>query len=574
MLKQCLFQLKWWIFLYIALGWGIQLFSSLGIFFFQKILDTAIQVNRMDEMIHLIMIYGALLVGTVILNYMDEYPSVYLSKRLTEQLKIMALAKIAKIDYQAYQNVGTGQMIKVIENGAEAGNEIIYGFYLKTLHELLPTILFSLLFISFYDPRIMIVIAVGYVVVFGVTNLILKFLYRMKSTILNEQESISRYSIRGFMELVVFRTNKRYEKEMAKLSASARLMINKSAQLRMIHEAFFAIFEVFITVIKLVILFFGVKSVVTGESSIGVIVALFLFIEKIYSPIAIFNVLFVDYRLNQVTYKRFEAFIQAPEDRNLDRGHEVMGLKGNVEFRDVSFGYSKNSVLHEISLTIPQGSSVALVGMSGSGKSTLIKLLTGLLKKKSGKLLVDGVDIDELKLNSYYDHISYLSQETPIFDATIRDNICFDQSVSDEALYELLDKVHLKQTILKWPEGLNTLVGERGLKLSGGERQRLAFARILLQRRNVLILDEPVSALDNITEKSIMETILEEFSGKTVIIVAHRLNFIRQVDQIVVMDQGDIVGQGPFDKLIQNCEPFRELWLRKDEEQTLQPIEC
>lgn len=524
-------------------------------------------------MIHLIMIYGALLVGTVILNYVDEYPSVYLSKRLTEQLKIMALAKIAKIDYQAYQNVGTGQMIKVIENGAEAGNEIIYGFYLKTLHELLPTILFSLLFISFYDPRIMIVIAVGYVVVFGVTNLILKFLYRMKSTILNEQESISRYSIRGFMELVVFRTNKRYEKEMAKLSASARLMINKSAQLRMIHEAFFAIFEVFITVIKLVILFFGVKSVVTGESSIGVIVALFLFIEKIYSPIAIFNVLFVDYRLNQVTYKRFEAFIQAPEDRNLDRGHEVTRLKGNVEFRDVSFGYEKNCILQDISLTIPQGSSVALVGMSGSGKSTLIKLLTGLLKKNSGKLLVDGVDIDELKLNSYYDHISYLSQETPIFDATIRDNICFDQSVSDEALYELLDKVHLKQTILKWPEGLNTLVGERGLKLSGGERQRLAFARILLQRRNVLILDEPVSALDNITEKSIMETILKEFSGKTVIIVAHRLNFIRQVDQIVVMNQGNIVGHGPLDKLIQTCEPFRELWLRKDVEHALQPIE-
>ncbi|MEO2203522.1 ABC transporter ATP-binding protein [Paenibacillus pabuli] len=573
MLKQCLFQLKWWIFVYIALGWVIQLFSSLGIFFFQKILDTAIQVNRMDEMIHLIMIYGALLVGTVVLNYVDEYPSVYLSKRLTEQLKIMALDKIAKIDYQAYQNVGTGQMIKVIENGAEAGNEIIYGFYLKTLHELLPTIMFSLLFISFYDPRIMIIIAAGYVVVFGVTNLILKFLYRMKSTILNEQETISRYSIRGFMELVVFRTNKRYEKEMAKLSASARLMINKSAQLRMVHEAFFAIFEVFITVIKIVMLFFGVNSVITGDSSIGVIVALFLFIEKIYSPIAIFNVLFVDYRLNQVTYKRFEAFIQAPEDRNLDHGHEVPGLKGNIEFHNVSFGYGQYSILNDISLTIPQGSSVALVGMSGGGKSTMIKLLIGLVKKNSGKLLVDGVDIDELKLNSYYDHISYLSQETPIFDATIRDNICFDQPVSDTVLYELLDKVHLKNTILKWPEGLNTLVGERGVKLSGGERQRLAFARILFQRRNVLILDEPVSALDNITEKSIMETILKEFSGKTVIIVAHRLNFIRQVDQIVVMDQGRIAGYGPFDKLIQDCEPFRELWQRKDVDQALHHVD-
>ncbi|NUU76889.1 ABC transporter ATP-binding protein [Paenibacillus xylanilyticus] len=571
MLKQCLIQLKWWILLYIAVGCSIQLFSSLGIVFFQKVLDTAVQANRMDEIIHFIIIYGLLLVGTVILNYVDEYPSVYLSKSISEQLKLMALDKISKIDYQAYQNIGTGQMIKVIENGTEAGNEIIYGFILKTLHELLPTILFSLLFISFYDPRIMLIIAIGYVVIFVVTNLLLKFLYRMKSIILNEQESMSRYSIRGFMELVVFRTNKRYEKEMAKLSASARQIINKSAQLRMIHEAFFAIFEVFITIIKLVILFFGVQSVIAGDSSIGVIVALFLFIEKIYSPIAIFNVLFVDYRLNQVTYKRFEAFIHAPEDRNLDSGLELAGLKGEIEFSNVSFSYAQHSILNNISLTIPQGTSVALVGMSGGGKSTLIKLLTGLVKKDSGKLLLDGVDIDELKLNTYYEHISYLSQETPIFDTTIRGNICFDAHVSNEAIYELLEKVHLKETILNLPEGLDTLVGERGVKLSGGERQRLAFARILFQRRNVLILDEPVSALDNITEKSIMETILQEFSDKTIIIVAHRLNFLQQVDQIVVMDNGRVAGHGSFDELIRNCKPFMELWQKKRLEYDLDP---
>lgn len=564
MLKKSLAHLKWWICGYILLGFTIQLLSSLGIVVFQKILDKATMINSFGEISNLIMVYGILLAGVVILNYVDEYPSVYLSNSITERLKILALSKISKIDYQAYQDIGTGQMIKVIENGAAAGNSMIYSFFLKTLHELLPTLLFSLIFISFYDLRIMLVIAAGYVVVFLITNLLLKFLYAMKATILQEQEKMSRFSIRGFMELVVFRTNKRYEKEIDKLSQTARTIIHKNAQLQMIHEAFFAIFELFVTVIKVVVLIYGVKSIVAGDSTLGVVVALFMFIDKIYSPIAIFNVLFVDYRLNRVTYKRFEEFIHAPEDKNLERGEVITEIHGNIEFRDVSFDYGQVKILNNLSFSIARGMSVAIVGLSGGGKSTLIKLIVGLLKKDKGELLLDGKDIDEIQLDSYYDHISYLSQDTPIFDATIRDNIVFDEhTLSDEELYEILEKVHLIEKVSQLPDRLDTLVGEKGVKLSGGERQRLAFARIIAQKRNVLILDEPVSALDNITEQSLMETILQEFKDKTIIIVAHRLNFIKDVDKILVVDQGSVVGEGKFEDLIEHCEAFKALWSRK-----------
>lgn len=407
-------------------------------------------------------------------------------------------------------------------------------------------------------------IAAGYVVVFLITNLLLKFLYAMKATILQEQEKMSRFSIRGFMELVVFRTNKRYEKEIDKLSQTARTIIHKNAQLKMIHEAFFAIFELFVTIIKIIVLIYGVKSIVAGETSLGIVVALFMFIDKIYTPIAIFNVLFVDYRLNKVTYRRFEEFIAAPEDKNLESGEAITELQGKIEFREVSFTYGNVQILNNLSFSLARGTSVAIVGLSGGGKSTLIKLIVGLLKKGEGELLLDGKDIDEIRLNSYYDHISYLSQDTPIFDATIRDNIVFDEdTLSDEELYEILEKVHLQEKVSHLPDRLDTLVGEKGLKLSGGERQRLAFARIIAQKRNILILDEPVSALDNITEQSLMETILNEFKDKTIIIVAHRLNFIKDVDKILVVDQGSIVGEGKFDDLIEQCEAFKALWNRK-----------
>lgn len=563
MLKKSLAHLKWWICGYILLGCTIQLFSSLGIVVFQQILDRATIIKSFGEISSLIMLYGALLAGVAILNYIDEYPSVFLSNSITERLKILALSKISKMDYQAYQDLGTGQMIKVIENGAAAGNSIIFSFFLKTLHELLPTLLFSLVFISFYDLRIMLVIVAGYVVVFLVTNLLLKVLYAMKTTILEEQEKMSRFSIRGFMELVVFRTNKRYEKEIDKLSQTARNIIHKNAQLKMIHEAFFAIFELFVTMIKVVLLIYGMKNIVTGDTSLGVVVALFMFIDKIYSPIAIFNVLFVDYRMNKVTYSRFEEFVDAPEDKNLEVGEVITELQGAIEFKGVSFVYGNVKVLNNLSFSIARGTSVAIVGLSGGGKSTLIKLIVGLLKKNKGELLLDGKDIDEIHLNSYYDHISYLSQDTPIFDATLRDNIVFDDhTLTDQELYEILEKVHLKEKVLHLPDQLDTLVGEKGVKLSGGERQRLAFARIIAQKKNILILDEPVSALDNITEQSLMETILNEFKDRTLIIVAHRLNFIKDVDKILVVDKGSIVGEGKFDDIIEQCESFKALWNR------------
>ncbi|WP_339221101.1 ABC transporter ATP-binding protein [Paenibacillus sp. FSL H8-0332] len=560
MLKKCLVHLRGWAALYIVLGCAIQLLSSLGIVVFQRILDQAVAGTGFREILYGVVLYGLLLGLNVLLNYADEYPSAYLSNSITERLKIMALSKISRMDYSAYQNMGTGQMIKVIENGAAAGNSILFSFILKTLHELLPTILFSLLFISYYDLRIMLVIAGGYVVIFLLTNVLLKVLYRIKESVLMQQEAMSRYGVRGFMELVVFRTNKKYAQEIGRLNKAAQQIIRQSAKLQMIHESFFALFELFITVIKVIVLLYGVKNVVSGQASIGVMVALFMFIEKIYTPIAIFNVLFVGYKLNRVTYQRFEAFLNAPEDRNLEQGKALAQLQGSIEFKDVSFSYGEVQVLDRLSFSVAPGTSVALVGLSGSGKSTVIKLITGLLKKNGGQLLVDGTDIDELRLDSYYDHISYLSQDSPIFDTTIRGNMVFEQQVPDEELYAVLDKVHLKEKVLELPEKLETRVGERGLKLSGGERQRLAFARAILQKRNLIILDEPVSALDNITERSLMETVFAEFRHKTVIIIAHRLNFISGVDQILVMEQGRLAGEGDFDSLLRDCPSFSTLW--------------
>lgn len=560
MIKKSIEYFKWTILLYILMGFLVQFFNTFGIRIFQELLDKVVLADDFKAVSSHIFLYGALLVGATILNYLIEYPNTYLSSSILEKLKIMALSKVSKIDYSTYQNIGTGEMIKVIENGASAGMNIIHSFYLRILHELFPTIMFSLFFISLYNMKIMLIIAAGYVVIFFLNNLLLRMLYRIKSSLLESQENMSKYSIRGFMELVVFRLNKRYQKEIERLHNTAGDIVKKSTQIRMIHESFFAIFALLVNIIKVVVLVYGVKSILSGESSVGVIIALILFIDQVYTPVAIFNVLYVDYKLNRVAYTRLEEFLNAPEDLNLDKGREVKTLEGNIEFKNVTFSYGSSRLLSNISFSVNQGSSVAIVGLSGSGKSTIIKLMLGLLKKKSGKILFDGIDIDEIKLNSLYDHVSYISQEAPIFDTTILGNIVFDNEMLDERVYDILEKVRLKEKVLSFPNQLDTMVGERGVKLSGGERQRLAFGRIIAQQRNVVVLDEPVSALDNITEKNIMDGILQMFRDKTLIIVAHRLNFIKNVDKIILVKNGEIVDQGEFGYLIRNSGYFQELW--------------
>ena len=193
-----------------------------------------------------------------------------------------------------------------------------------------------------------------------------------------------------------------------------------------------------------------------------------------------------------------------------------------------------------------------------------MKLLIGLLKPSSGKVLVDGSDLNEMKLESYYKHIAYVSQEAPVFDGTIRENLVFDRKVSDDQIMESLEKVGLNQLISQLEQGLDTPVGEKGITLSGSERQRLALARLFFSDAKIVILDEATSAMDNLTEQSVMENLLKYLKGKTIIMIAHRLTSIKDVDRIIVLKAGKIEGDGDYHTLIENNPYFSALALKEE----------
>lgn len=245
-------------------------------------------------------------------------------------------------------------------------------------------------------------------------------------------------------------------------------------------------------------------------------------------------------------------------------------MTGNIEFVRVNFAYPSRldiSVLNDFSLKIPANTTTALVGSSGAGKSTVVALLQRFYEIQSGSILVDGNDLQQLDLSWLRRHIGYVQQEPQLFGLSVRENLLYgvdrEDEVSQEEIEQACRDANAYDFITSWPNGFDTLVGERGVKLSGGQKQRVAIARALLTKCRILLLDEATSALDAESEHLVQEAIDKAVQGRTVIVIAHRLSTIQRADQIVVMSDHKIVDFGPHDKLLRNCGKYRDLIKRQ-----------
>ena len=241
------------------------------------------------------------------------------------------------------------------------------------------------------------------------------------------------------------------------------------------------------------------------------------------------------------------------EHDSADRIHELgTEINGDVKFEKVSFSYEENKeVLHNISIDAPSGTVTALVGSSGSGKSTIAGLVSSFLNPDSGKVTIDGQDLSKLTLNSYRQHLGVVLQDDFLFEGTIRDNILFPRPNStEEELQKAVKVAYVNEFTDRFEEGLETIIGERGVKLSGGQRQRIAIARAVLANPKILILDEATSNLDTESEALIQESLSELMKGRTTFVIAHRLSTIKKADQILVVEAGEIEEKGTHDELI------------------------
>jgi len=506
-----------------------------------------------------IALYGTALIMLYISGYLTEYPWRKLEHSIGLSLKLAALKKLSTINYLSYVKLGTGTLIQRIESGSAAGRDILFEFYLRLAGELLPAMLFSIIFVFTINRTVMISILLGYVIVFIISNLLLKALYKVKERILVNEEKFNHFLVRGFMEMVVFRINRRFAREISKAETAAKEIITSNVKMKMVHEAFFTIFAILIGFVKIGIIIYGWRA---NALTIGQIVALVVLVDNAYQPIAIFNVLYVQFKLDKIAFGRYAEFLDAQDDTRLSQGQQITGLYGQISFANVGFLYNEREIFQGLNLEIGQGRAVALVGESGSGKSTAAKLIAGLLQPKSGEITIDGQNLQQINLNSYYRHIAYLPQEPSIFNGTLRENLVFDEDVDPQLLTQAIKEAELSELYAKLENGLNTQLGEKGVSLSGGERQQLALARLWFTSAKIVILDEATSAIDNLTEEAVMKNVMAHLKGKTVIAIAHRLDSIKSFDNIIVFKDGQIAEQGRFEELLEKGQHFYELYHR------------
>ncbi|MEU3252220.1 ABC transporter ATP-binding protein [Streptomyces sp. NPDC006997] len=253
--------------------------------------------------------------------------------------------------------------------------------------------------------------------------------------------------------------------------------------------------------------------------------------------------------------------LQAPELEDNEGKAELTALHGAVTFRDVSYAYDGGrAAVRDLSLSVAPGETIALVGASGAGKSTVLNLVIGFIRPTSGRLLLDGTDMNTLDLRTYRRFVSVVPQESILFDGTIRENVAYGMDdAGEDAVRAALRDANALEFVDRLPQGLDTLVGERGARLSGGQRQRLAIARALIRDPKVLILDEATSALDTRSEALVQQALARLLRGRTTFVVAHRLSTVRGADRIVVMGDGRVLETGTHDELLRRGGAYTEL---------------
>lgn len=540
---------------YVLIGIIINFLDLYSVTYYQKILD-AFQFQTLT--IVLLITYGILLLISTILGYIENYPEQQVKNKLYLDFKLQSLKKMKSIDYLEYQKIGTGRLTQKAEDGATASRDIMINFWLKLFRYLLPTAIFSLIFIFRVKKEYVLFVFLGYIIVVIISNLILKKLYKLKESILLNQEFLNKHLVRGFMELVVFRTNKKFDTELKVTKEGIKNIVDGKTKIKLVHEIFFTVFALIVNILKVVVLGYAVLK---SDLSVGAVVTVISLLGKAYEPIAIFNVEYVDYKLNKVTVNKYIELLDIKDDEALNSGLKLKELNGNVEFKNVSYSYNnEKNIINNLSFKINKNSSVALVGESGSGKSTLIKLIMGLIKYDKGNILIDDKELSKLNLNSFYDNVTYVSQEAPIFDGTLRENLIFDKKIPDEEIIKVLNLVCLDKFYEKLENGLDTELGEKGVRMSGGERQRVALARLFFDDSKIIILDEATSAMDNITEKLVMENVVKQLDNKTLVVIAHRLETIKDVDKIYVLSDGIIQEEGKYNELLDKNGYFTKLY--------------
>ncbi|QHT58763.1 ABC transporter ATP-binding protein [Paenibacillus lycopersici] len=487
-----------------------------------------------------------------VLQYIVTYWGHQLGINIETDMRRKLFNHVQKLSFRFFDNNKTGHlMARMTNNLMDIGEMAHHGP--EDLFIAVMTLVgaFSLMLAINWKLAVLSVIVIP-----GLIYLSLYFNKKMIRSFQRMFKDIGEFNARvedsiGGIRVVQAFTNERYE--------NAKFEVNNEAYRQTKFESYkiqaknISTSYLLMRFVILFVLICGTWLVIQGEMTSGDFVGFLLLSNVFLSPINKINAVIESYPKGMAGFKSYLDLLETePDIADQPDAIEIGRLRGDIRYEDVSFGYENEAkVLNGINLSIRAGETIAFVGPSGAGKTTLCSMLPRFYDVQDGAILIDGIDIRRMKLESLRRQIGIVQQDVFLFAGTIRENIAYGDLDADEtAIWEAARRARLDDFIRSQPEGMDTVVGERGVKLSGGQKQRMAIARMFLKNPPILILDEATSALDTETEQAIQQSLAELSQGRTTLIIAHRLATIKKADRIVVVNEQGIAEEGMHRELI------------------------
>jgi len=520
------------------------------------VLDSFIQI-----LFVLAIVYLMALVITTIFSWIKLFAINRFDAHTIFDLKRKYFNHIIHLDANFHSTHKSGSLISRLNRGAgamERMNDTV-------LFELAPLVLQAFLSIIalLYIDSIYSFIIIAMMLVFVSFNYFMQRRSEASNIAMNKTEDIEKGSIADFFTNI---DSIRYFGKEVLIKLRYKILSSNTQKNQLTNWDYYNITSAGQTILlglgTFILLFVSIKSFLKGELSIGSLTFIYTTYAGLVGPMFSFVHGIRNISRSMADFQELFEYSKFTKDiKDKSNAEDLVVQEGTIEFNKISFNYEKRAIFKDFTLKIPKNKKIALVGHSGSGKTTLVKLLYRLYDVPTGKILVDGKNIKDVKQESLRNEMSIVPQECILFDDTIFNNVQFaNPQATREQVLQAIKFAQLDKIIKSFPKKENTIVGERGIKLSGGEKQRVSIARAILADKKILVLDEATSSLDSETEHEIQKDLQNLMKGRTNIIIAHRLSTIMHADTIVVMREGKIVQMGNHKELIRQGGEYQKLW--------------